>query len=359
MHLDQVPRDVQHLSQCADHQPDNATDLDVWQCDRCGLVQTAMLLDRDYYDDYFMTQTHSTQLNGYLDDLVESFITTWCRAPCNVLDVGCGDGAFMAPFRDRNIAVRGIEPSAQGRARAQAQGYIVYPGYISADTDLPGAPYDVIVSRQVLEHVADISGFLQGVRRNLTRDGHVLIEVPRLEKALVDLRFYDFFPDHVNYFTQDTLALAAMMNGFQVLETKSTMYDEYNVAVLRAREPTDLAVVKLNRDRLVQQIQSVLQQNHEQGVAIWGAGAKGLSIMSNLDLQSVAAVVDSDPNKIGRYTPGQVLIQDPVTLMEKNIGHVIISAVAFQRVILTKLREMNYRGQVYTINHQGLEHIQT
>lgn len=355
MHLDRLPRDVQHLLTDNDLDRDHSTEIDIYQCSDCGLVQSPMLLDPGYYDDYFMTQTFSSQMQEYLDDLVDSFLTTWGVRPGRVLDVGCGDGAFMAPFQRRGITVSGIEPSVQGRARALAQGYKVHAGYISADREIPDSPYDLIVSRQVLEHVDDIRGFLQGMRRNLSGDGYVLIEVPRLEKALEDRRFYDFFPDHVNYFSLATLRTALETNGFDVLETKATMYDEYNVAIARVRAELPFDTVLHNRENLLIQIQDLLDQSHDHGVAIWGAGAKGLAIMSKLDTTNLSAVVDSDPNKIGRFTPvSHVLIQDSSILIKQHIGTVIISAVAFQRPILEKLSVMGYQGRILTITQQGL-----
>lgn len=356
MHLDRVPRDIQHLLSEGQLHKDRSRKLDVYQCDTCGLVQTAMDLDRDYYDDYFMTQTFSSQLKEYLDNLVETFLAGCHPWPSKVLDVGCGDGAFMEPFRRRGIEVHGIEPSKPGRAAAIKQGFVVYPGYIHADTELPGAPYDMFVSRQVLEHVDDIAGFLAGIRRNLSRDGKGIIEVPRLEKALEDNRFYDFFPDHVNYFTEATLRTTLEMHGFEVLAVTSTMYDEYNVAMVRVRQNLPFDKVVLNREQLTRQIESVLDKEKDHKTAIWGAGAKGLSIMGNLDTRYLTAVVDSDPAKIGRYTPvSHQLIQDPAILIQQQIGTVIISAVAFQKPILQKLKSMHYRGKVLTITQQGLE----
>jgi len=39
-----------------------------------------------------------------------------------------------------------------------------------------------------------------------------------MEKTFKDNRFYDFFSDHVNYFTEQTLEYAAIKNGFSVVD---------------------------------------------------------------------------------------------------------------------------------------------
>jgi hypothetical protein len=38
-------------------------------------------------------------------------------------------------------------------------------------------------------------------------------------------------------------------------------------------------------------------------VAIWGAGGKGISVMSVAQITGVPYVIDSDPHKIGSFTP--------------------------------------------------------
>ena len=66
-------------------------------------------------------------------------------------------------------------------------------------------------------------------------------------------------------------------------------------------------------------------------------------------------VVDSDPNKIGRYTPvSEVLVQDPAAIRTSNISTVVVTAVAYQDKILTKLRDMGFPGSIYFIGAQGL-----
>lgn len=329
------------------------TNLDVFQCHDCGLVQAAMQLHHEYYDDYLMSQSHSAQLTHYLDQLVTRFLDQHAPSVTRVLDVGAGDGVFMLPFRKRGIAVEGIEPSERSRKLALDQGLTVYPGYLGPHTVLPNAPYDIFVSRQVLEHIDDISSLLQGLKNNLAPGARGIIEVPRLEKALEDNRFYDFFPDHVNYFSLETLETTMSLNGFRVLESFAAMHDEYNVVIVELRAAVDFCDLVNTRVSLVQQIDDLLQRPER--TAVWGAGAKGLSILALIDSPRLCAVVDSDPNKIGKYTPiSECLIQDPTHIIDRQIDVVIITAVAYQHMIVEKLHSMDYQGKIYLIGANGL-----
>jgi hypothetical protein len=358
MYLNNVPKNVQRLDIHCQPDEKNIADFYLYQCINCGLVQASASLESTYYDDYLMSTTFSSQLNQYLDTLVDEFIIKYNLQTARVLDVGAGDGAFMLPFHRRGIPAVGIEPSERSRIEAVKKGLVVYPGYVTADTVVPGGPYTAFVSRQVLEHVDDISGFLSGLIKNLTPGAVGIIEVPRLEKSLEDQRFYDFFPDHVNYFSLDTLSTTLSLHGFQVLELRSTMYDEYNVAIVKKRTVEKFSKIEHQRVNLVQQLQSLLIdcRRQQQITAIWGAGAKGISIMSLIDSSCLDLVVDSDPNKTGRHVPGnQKLIQLPEQLITQQVNVTIITAVAYQSTILQKLKQMNYTGKIYVIEANGLK----
>lgn len=358
MHLENVPKDVQRLlsKDNLDSVSRYTNDMRVFQCADCGLVQSPVNLSNDYYDDYLMTTSFSKKLQDYLDGLVSQFLEEYGPKVRKVIDVGCGDGAFMHPFHKRKIKVEGIEPSEKSRLACKQNGYKVYPGYMTADTRLAGAPYDGFVSRQVLEHVSDISGFFQGLRNNLSSGAVGIIEVPRLEKSLQDARFYDFFPDHVNYFTLESLRTVIELNGFTVLGMGAVMDDEYNVAIVQVRSGHDFKQVKKQKSLLTAELEKLLRAKKKSGTAIWGAGAKGISILSDMDTKNLGAVVDSDENKIGRYIPGKnILISAPQDLIDKKIGTVVISAIAYQNAILEKLKELDYQGEIYLITAQGLQ----
>lgn len=355
--LDRVPPNVQALLKENQLGQVSPTTFRVYQCNNCGLVQAPVQLSDQYYDDYLMSTTFSQQLGTYLDELVEEFVNTYGLHQGRVLDVGCGDGAFMYPFKQRNIATVGIEPSDRSRVVAEQDGFEVYSGYLSADTVIPSGPFDAFVSRQVLEHVDDLQGMLTGLKRNLKPGAVGIIEVPSLEKALKDQRFYDFFPDHINYYSLESLRNTLELNGFRVLDLRHTMFDEYNVAIVKLRTSTDFSAVVNNVTSLVQDIDQLFAQAKEQNLttAIWGAGAKGLSILTNANTDNIDHLVDSDINKQGRYTPiSELLIEDPSVL--DTVDVLVITAVAYQETIVKKLDK--FTGSIYLLGPKGLNKVQ-
>jgi len=352
-----VPKDVQHLLSEIDDTTSYTTNIQIYECNGCGLIQAPFKLNEDYYEDYLMSTTFSNQLTEYLDGLAEELIYKYSLKNAKVLDVGAGDGAFMIPFQRKGVDVEGIEPSDKSRKVAHDLGLTVYPGYMNDNTQLPNK-YDAFVSRQVFEHVDDISGMFRGIKQHLKPGGIGLIEVPSLEKALKDNRFFDFFPDHINYYSLKSLSTVCELNGFQVIEAKHTMYDEYNTVIIRYREDTDFTNLLNARQHLIEQINMLgkISKDRNETFAIWGSGAKGLSIMGLLNQENLTYVIDSDPNKVNRYIPAtkkQVLSTD--ILLTNKVDNILISAIAYQTTILKKLKEhYNFSGKIWIIKNDNI-----
>jgi hypothetical protein len=229
----------------------------------------------------------------------------------------------------------------------------VHAGYAAALEPLPGGPYDAIVTREVLEHVPDPIDFLSTIRASLTADGVALVEVPSLEQALERGRFFDFFPDHLNYFSVGTLARALERSGFLVVEITRGMGGEYLQALVRVDAGRDAAALDSTRGAIVRDLRALGQRCSDAGLrlGVWGAGAKGLSVLAATQARGVSLLVDSDPNKQGRYTPGSGLLVEPVErLASAPVDVVVVTAMAYIDEIVGQLRhDVGFTGPVYRL----------
>jgi transketolase len=349
------PRNIQKLFKAEEIYLDRPIDLSVLGCSRCGFVQIDPLLEEEYYDDYLMTTTHSLQMQDYQQRQAIDFVQSYDLVGKSVKEMGCGDGSYLDHLRAAGALPSGIEPSSRFRELALARGYKVESGYLTATRILEGGLCDGFVTRQVLEHVPDIHGFLTGIRLNLKPGGVGLIEVPSLEKALTDRRFYDFFPDHVNYFSLRTLRLVLELNGFEVIELRQDMFDEYNVAVVRNSAHPDLTEVGQTVGSLGQELRDFIARYHLTGrkVAIWGAGGKGLSVMATAGIKNVDLLVDGDPHKQGLITPvTHLTVEAPSALGTVNVDAVIITAMAYRHEIERTLTyEYSFCGEIAVLGH--------
>jgi 2-polyprenyl-3-methyl-5-hydroxy-6-metoxy-1,4-benzoquinol methylase len=152
-------------------------------------------------------------------------------APGRFLDVGCGEGFALAWFRREGWQVEGIDHSLAGiEAMNPDLAGTVTAGdlfdLLDARIDA-GEKYDLVWLTNVLEHVTDPVGLLQRLRQMVAPGGVLAVTVPNdgsayQEKLLADghipQRFWIALPDHLAYFTSDSLRTIAGATGWHCRE---------------------------------------------------------------------------------------------------------------------------------------------
>jgi len=108
-----------------------------------------------------------------------------------ILDAGCGGGLLTEPLARLGAAVTGLDAGAEtikaARAHAQRQGLAINYRCTTveslAETE---PPFDAVLAMEVVEHVADLRGFL-GACGRLTRPGGlcVVATINRTAKSLL------------------------------------------------------------------------------------------------------------------------------------------------------------------------------
>jgi SAM-dependent methyltransferase len=102
------------------------------------------------------------------------------RTGRRLLDVGCGEGAFLAEMAKRGWAVVGIEPSPDGAAAARRRGVQIEEGTL-AEVALEPASYEAITLRIALEYVVAPEFAIAKLRDALVPGGTLWIAAPNLD----------------------------------------------------------------------------------------------------------------------------------------------------------------------------------
>ncbi|MES2463738.1 MAG: class I SAM-dependent methyltransferase [Armatimonadota bacterium] len=145
-------------------------------------------------------------------------------AGSRVLDVGCGDGRFLAAMANLGAVVEGLEtdPVAAGLARRRTGG-IVHEVPLE-DATLPSASFDLVSLLHVLEHVPDPRTTLTEAKRLLKPGGTLLLALPNagsLEAKLFRSSWYPLdLPRHYWGFSPRTLTRLVEECGFEAPQVR-------------------------------------------------------------------------------------------------------------------------------------------
>jgi 2-polyprenyl-3-methyl-5-hydroxy-6-metoxy-1,4-benzoquinol methylase len=130
----------------------------------------------------------------------------WLRSGQRVLDVGCGEGAFLNKAKQLGATVTGIELNKSAAAVARKKGIEVKEEMLDAHASMHAEHYDVVTSFQVLEHIAEPQPFIADCLRVLKPGGRLIYGVPNDESFL---KFADAPlngpPHHMGLWTRDSL----------------------------------------------------------------------------------------------------------------------------------------------------------
>ena len=116
-----------------------------------------------------------------------------------LLDVGCGDGAFVKLCNGKGLKAHGVD---------------IMDGidFESDPLEFPDATFDIVTMFSVIEHLKDPSNILTQVQRILKKDGLVVIITPNLYTT--KFRFWDD-PTHVKPYSPTNLPWLMNMFHFQ------------------------------------------------------------------------------------------------------------------------------------------------
>lgn len=108
-----------------------------------------------------------------------------------VLEIGCGNGAFLRKLKDRGIEAEGLELNTDAVKKCQKNSLRVYEKTIEDfSQDKKNELYDIVCSYQVLEHIVKPKQFLESAISVLKPGGLLIIAVPNNDSFIKE----DIFP---------------------------------------------------------------------------------------------------------------------------------------------------------------------
>jgi 2-polyprenyl-3-methyl-5-hydroxy-6-metoxy-1,4-benzoquinol methylase len=194
-------------------------------CSSCGLVFTNPQLDAEE-NKAFYEVLHKILYHGSdapLDEYVETQSLKAKKIHKNlksrigdqtdksILEIGCSAGGMLDYFRRQGFQkVYGLEPSVSHVKYAQeALGLNVEQGFI--ENFEPGMQFDIVILRDVLEHVLDPNLALQKIHEIVHDDTIIYIDTNNVWNPLKTLEKYDYHFHYAHPYTFSAISLSNLM----------------------------------------------------------------------------------------------------------------------------------------------------
>jgi hypothetical protein len=359
--------------------------LDLAFCSACALVQiTETVPPEILFRDYLYFSSFSDTMLAHARDLVARFVAERRLGPQSLaVEIASNDGYLLQYYKQAGIPVLGIEPARNvARVAVEEKGIPTVTEFfgraLAERLSGLGKSADVLHANNVLAHVADLPGFVAGIREILAAGGVAALEFPYVGDMIDRCEFDTIYHEHLCYFSLSALTHLFARSGLkavavdrvpihggslllQVARAESPLAPAVSVATLLAEEDArGMRAVDFYRgfgrrvEGLRSDLRALLARLKSEGrtIAAYGAAAKGSTLLNTFGIgrDTLDFVADRSTHKQGRYMPGvRVPIVPPSRLAEAMPDYTLLLTWNFADEILEQQAEYRRRGGKFIV----------
>ena len=337
-------------------------------CGNCFHAQQAVAVRPDLmFKEYAYVSGTSQTLREYFDwfakEVGERYGAPTSDSPKKVLDIACNDGTQLASFMKEGWQAFGVDPAENLIECSRATGATVVCDYWNKKSvALFGTKFDILVAQNVFAHVADPFGFLLACKEVMEPHSKLLIQTSQAE-MIARGEFDTIYHEHISFFSANSMQTLAHRAGLILEDIFITpVHGGSYVFVLGFDASGEKAHARLEYERLegrydlaffnkfaevakksMGELRDKVADYATEGRAVvgFGAAAKG-NTMLNFAQLPLEYIVDENPLKQGRYTPGMNILIVPLGRLrdEKRPLAIIVLAWNFLDEIYKKVKDV-------------------
>ena len=366
------------------NEPENVYPLELVLCPACTLVQiTETVPPEILFRDYVYFSSFSDTMLRHAEELVTTVLRERQLGPESLaMEVASNDGYLLQFYKRAGVPVLGIEPALNiARIAEEQRGVRSLPEFFNEELALTlaarGERADVLHANNVLAHVANLNGFVSGIRHVLSDNGIAIIEVPYIRDLVQRCEFDTIYHEHLCYFSltaldalfrRHQLAIVSVeqvpIHGgslrLRVARAEVAVPDPSVPALLEQElswgvgDQTVYAQFAARVEHLKQELIACLKELKASGarIAAYGAAAKGSTLLNYFKIgrETLDFVADRSTHKQGRYMPGvHIPILAPDRILEEMPAYLLLLTWNFAAEILEQQAEYRRRGGRFII----------
>lgn len=313
--------------------------LKVYVCEKCWLVQVDELEKAEsiFNNEYTYFSSYSISWLAHAKSYADYMTTRFgYNSESLIVEIASNDGYLLQYFKEKNIRVLGVEPTANTAQVSIDKGIeniVDFFGTKLASEKL-AQKADLILGNNVLAHVPDINDFVKGVKIALKPNGVNTFEFPHLCKLVAQNQFDTIYHEHFSYLSLTAVKSIFEAQGLEIFDVQKLGTHGGSLRVFsKHKEDTSKKVedsvsklleeeinlgvntlayyqnFQLKVDKIKYDFISFLIEQKRLGKKIigYGAAAKGNTLLNYCGIKGndlIDYVVDASPYKQGKLLPG-------------------------------------------------------
>src|SRR5262245_40446086 len=365
--------------------PEETFPLNLVRCRECTLVQIDETVPPEkLFRHYAYFSSFSDTMVAHAKAIADRLVRERRLGPSSlVVEIASNDGYLLQNYLSAGIPVLGVEPAENIAEVARRKGIRTESEFFGADyadrQAARGQRADIIHANNVLAHVADLPGVVEGLARLLAPSGLVVVEVPYVKDFIERCEFDTIYHEHLCYFSMSALDRLFAAHRLAIVDVERLAIHGGSIRFFAAHQTSPLSSHRSAVDEMLKEEQAwgveasrvyetfarrveswrhetvrLLQSLKDSGhrLAAYGASAKGATLLNytGLGLETLDFVADRSTYKQGKLMPGAKLpIRAPSALLDDMPDYVLLLTWNFADEILAQQHEYRARGGKFII----------
>ena len=301
--------------------------------------------------------------------------------PKRILEIGSNDGVFIKNFKRNKVIA--VEPCGNLAKITRQNNFKTYNDFWSKKLAKKiiknNKKIDLIYSANTISHIPNLNEVFSAVSLALSRNGIFVFEDPYIG-SVVKINSYDqFYDEHVHLFS--LLSMSKILSKtdlnvfdveiinthggsirFYVCKKNSRFKKTKNLKKVKSIEVKQKlhkidtyrkfsSRVKKSKKDLRSLLSKLKARNKK--IISYGATYKSTTVFNYCDIgeKFIDYVIDTTPNKQGKFTPGKHLpIISPEKGLDNNVDYAFLGAWNFEKEIKQKEKSFLRRGGKFIVH---------